>query len=308
MEFRRFDLQCESMRTAIPVLLLSVACAGSTLEPGKPVTIWPTSAPGETAALEEHDTTTEKSPLVAGRRVIRLTGVSSPTITIYLPPKERNTGAAVLVFPGGGYSILALDLEGTEVCEWLNSIGVTGVLLKYRVPARAGTPREGAPLQDAQRAIRLVRAHAKDWDVHPDRIGALGFSAGAHLAANLSNNYDKRTYDPVDEADQISCRPDFAAIIYPGLITKNNAGETLASEMRVTANTPPTFLLQAEDDPVHVENSLLYYAALKKAKVPADMHLFAKGGHGYGLRHTELPVTGWPKLAEQWMRSIGAIR
>jgi len=240
--------------------------------------------------------------------VIRLTGVSNPTITVYPPPKERNTGAAVLVFRGGGYNILALDLEGVEVCEWLNSIGVTGVLLKYRVPARAGTPRRGAPLQDAQRAIRLVRAHAKDWGVHQDRIGALGFSAGAHLAAELSNNYDKGAYDPVDEADQLSCRPDFAAIIYPGLITEKNTGEKLAPEMTVTANTPPTFLLQAEDDPVRVENSLLYYAALKRAKVPADMHLFAKGGHGYGLRHTELPVTDWPKLAAQWMRSIGAIK
>ncbi len=300
--------QCESMRTTIFSLSFFLACAGFGQETAKPAAIWPAGAPGETAALEEHDTTTEKSPLVAGRRVIRLTGVSSPTITVYLPPKEKNTGAAVLVFPGGGYSILALDLEGSEVCEWLNSIGVTSVLLKYRVPARAGTPREGAPLQDAQRAIRLVRSHAKDWEVDPDRIGALGFSAGAHLAANLSNNYDKRTYDPVDEADRISCRPNFAAILYPGLITKSNAGVELAPEITVTENTPPTFLLQAEDDPVRVENSLLYYAALKKAKVPADMHLFAKGGHGYGLRHTGLPVTDWPKLAEQWMHSIGAIK
>ena len=239
--------------------------------------------------------------------MVRLTDVGNPTITVYLPPKEKNTGAAVLVFPGGGYSILAYDLEGTEVCEWLNSIGVTGVLLKYRVPARAGTPRAGAPLQDAQRAIRLVRAHAKEWGVRPDRVGALGFSAGAHLAADLSNNYEKRAYDPVDEADKLSCRPDFAAIIYPGLITEKNAGEKLAPEMTVTAHTPPSFLLQAEDDPVHVENSLLYYSALQKAKVPAEMHIFAQGRHGYGMRHTELPVTDWPKLAERWLRSLGMI-
>jgi acetyl esterase/lipase len=295
------------MRTAAVVLFVSVVYAGSTLEPAKPTSIWPKGAPGETAPLAEHDTTTDKSQLIAGRRLIRLTDVSNPTITVYLPPKAKNTGAAVLVFPGGGYNILAYDLEGAEVCEWLNSIGVTGVLLKYRVPARVG-PRKGAPLQDAQRAIRLVRAHAREWDVHQDRIGALGFSAGAHLAADLSNNYEKRTYEPVDEADQISSRPDFAALIYPGLITENNAGEKLAAEMTVTANTPPTFLLQAEDDPVKVENSLLYYAALKKAKVPADMHLYAKGGHGYGLRPTALPITGWPKLAEQWLRTIGAIK
>jgi acetyl esterase/lipase len=295
------------MRTANFVLLFSVACAGAVLESGKPVAIWPNGAPGEGAPLVERDTTTDKSPLIAGRRVARLTDVGNPTITVYLPPKEKNTGAAVLVFPGGGYSILAYDLEGTEVCEWLNSIGVTGVVLKYRVPARPGTPRAGAPLQDAQRAIRLVRAHAKEWGVRPDRVGALGFSAGAHLAADLSNNYEKRTYDPVDEADKMSCRPDFAAIIYPGLITEKNAGEKLAPEMTVTARTPPSFLLQAEDDPVHVENSLLYFTALQKAKVPAEMHLFAQGRHGYGLRHTELPVTDWPKLAERWMRSLGMI-
>jgi len=295
------------MRIVNFVLFVPVVCSGATLESGKPVAIWPNGAPGETTPLVEHDTTTDKSPLIAGRRVARLTDVGDPTITVYLPPKEKNTGAAVLVFPGGGYSILAYDLEGTEVCEWLNSIGVTGVLLKYRVPARQGTPRGGAPLQDAQRAVRLVRAHAKEWGVRTDRVGALGFSAGAHLAADLSNNYEKRTYDPVDEADKISCRPDFAAIIYPGLITEKNAGEKLAPEMTVTARTPPSFLLQAEDDPVHVENSLLYYAALLKAKVPAEMHIFAQGRHGYGMRHTELPVTDWPKLAERWLRSLGMI-
>lgn len=297
-----------SMRTAVFLLFFSAAYAGSILEPSKPTAIWPKGAPGETTALEEHDTTSDKNPLIAGRRIIRLTDVGNPTITVYLPPKAKNTGAAVLVFPGGGYNILAFDLEGTEVCEWLNSIGVTGVVLKYRVPARVGTPRRAAPLQDAQRSIRLVREHAKEWGVREDRIGVLGFSAGAHLAADLSNNYEKRAYDPVDQADKINCRPDFAALIYPGLITEKNAAEKLAPEMTVTAHTPPTFLLQAEDDPVHVENSLLYYAALKNAKVPADMHLFAKGGHGYGLRHTELPVTDWPKLAEQWMRSLGVIQ
>src|SRR5947209_8529317 len=186
------------MRIATLVLFLSVAPAGSTLEPAKPFSISPKGAPGETTALEEHDTTTEKSPLVAGRRVIRLTGVSNPTITVYLPPKERNTGAAVLVFPGGGYNILAYDLEGTEVCEWLNSIGVTGVLLKYRVPAPAGTPRRAAPLQDAQRALGVVRQHASEWHADPKRIGILGFSAGGHLSAMASNNFDKRTYETVD--------------------------------------------------------------------------------------------------------------
>lgn len=300
------------MRIAPLLCLLSaaapVAPAASIPETLKPVAIWPKGAPGETAALEEKDTTDEKSQLIAGRRLIRLTGVSTPTITVYPAPKDKNTGAAVLVFPGGGYNILAFDLEGTEVCEWLNSIGVTGVLLKYRVPAKRGSPREIAPLQDAQRAIRLVRAHAGDWGVNPQRVGAMGFSAGAHLAAALSTNFDKRTYEPQDEADKIGCRPDFAALIYPGLLTEKNDGVHLLAELTVTARTSPTLLVQAEDDPVKVENSLIYYAALKQAKVPAEMHLFAKGGHGYGLRRTELPVTNWPHLAEQWLRTLGATK
>jgi acetyl esterase/lipase len=258
--------------------------------------------------MQEKDTTDDNGRLVGGRRVMRITGVGNPAITVYPAPAGKNSGAAVLVFPGGGYSILAYDLEGTEVCEWLNSIGITGVLLKYRVPARQGTPRQGAPLQDAQRAIRLVRAHAADWGVNRARVGALGFSAGAHLAAALSTNFEKRTYDPVDEADQLSNRPDFAALIYPGLLTANNDGQHLATDMTVTSKTPPTFLLQAEDDNVKVENSLLYFAALKHANVPAEMHIFAKGGHGYGLRRTEVPVTRWPQLAEQWMRSLGVIQ
>jgi acetyl esterase/lipase len=282
--------------------------AASTLETMKPVAIWPIGAPGETVALEEKDNTKESDKLIAGRRIMRVTGISNPTLTIYPAPKSKNTGAAVLVFPGGGYSILALDLEGTEVCEWLNSIGVTAALLKYRVPTRKGAKRGAVPLQDAQRAIRLVRAHAADWGVDTARVGALGFSAGAHLAAALSTNFEKQTYDPLDEADKLGTRPDFAAVIYPGLLLENNEGPQLASELTINANTSPTFLLQAEDDGVKVENSLTYYAALKQAKVPVEMHLFAKGGHGYGMRRTELPITNWPQLAEQWMRTLGVIK
>ncbi len=294
------------MRHAIGLYV--ILAGGATVLCADCLAIWPRGAPGETGTIgPEHDNTTPKDGLIAGKTVIRLTNVSDPTITIYRAPKEKNTGAAVLVFPGGGYSILAMDLEGTEVCDWLNSIGVTGVLLKYRVPARPGSARAGAPLQDAQRAIGLVRYHAKEWGLDPQRIGALGFSAGAHLAAALSNNYDRRSYDTVDESDRLSCRPDFAAIVYPGLLTVKNAGLQLGADMKVTANTPPSFIVQAEDDPVHVENSILYYIALKDAKVPAEMHLFAKGRHGYGLRRTEAPVTGWPALAEQWMRSLGML-
>jgi len=291
------------MRTATLFSLF----AASLLQAQKPVPIWPKGAPGETVAMEEKDTTDANAKLVAGRRLMRITGVTSPTITVYPAPKEKRTGAAVLVSPGGGYNILAFDLEGTEVCQWLNSIGVTGVLLKYRVPARKGTERELAPLQDAQRAIRVVRAHAADWVVNPERVGALGFSAGGHLTAALSNRFGDRTYDPQDEADKLSSRPDFAALIYPAYLTESNEGQRLAADMKITAQTPPTFLLQAEDDGVKVENSLIYYAALKQAQVPAEMHLFANGGHGYGLRRTELPITAWPQLAEKWMRGLGVM-
>lgn len=271
------------------------------------IRLWPHGAPGEKSnAVKERDTTTAKDPLVAGRRVIRLTGVTDPTITIYRPLK--NTGAAIVVFPGGGYQILAMDLEGTEVCDWLNFIGVTGVLLKYRVPPQPGATRYKAPLEDAQRAVGFVRDHAKSWDINPHHIGVMGFSAGGNLAALLSNNFHTRTYKPVDGADQVSCRPDFALLIYPAyLAIKKPQGFVLAPELHVTPQTPPTFLVQAEDDPVHVENSLFYFLALKNAKVPAEMHLYAKGGHGYGLRRTAMPITGWPVLAAKWLHTVGVL-
>jgi acetyl esterase/lipase len=214
----------------------------------------------------------------------------------------------VVVFPGGGYTILAMDLEGTEVCQWLNSLGVNCALVKYRVPVRAGLPRHGPPLQDAQRAVGMVRYRAAVWGLDPKRIGVLGFSAGGHLAAALSTNFDTRTYDAVDDADKLSCRPDFTLLIYPAyLTTKSDQGPKLAPELKVTAHTPPSFLIQAEDDSVGVENSLVYYAALRAARVPAEAHLFPIGGHGYGLRSTPQPITGWPHLAEAWLRSLGVL-
>jgi acetyl esterase/lipase len=241
--------------------------------------------------------------MVAGKPVIRLTNVSNPTITLY-QPSGKSTGAAVVVFPGGSYRVLAIDLEGTEVCDWLNSIGVTCVLLKYRVPDSGPYPKSAAALQDAQRALGMVRTHAAEWHIDPQRIGVLGFSAGAHLAAALSTHFEQRLYDPVDAADQLSCRPDFAVIVYPGYLAISEQNFAPNPEIHVTEKTPPSFLVQAEDDPVHVENSTLYFLELKNAKVPAEMHLYAQGGHGYGLRQTELPVTRWAELAETWMRTI----
>ncbi len=219
-------------------------------------------------------------------------------------PTAKNTGAAVVVFPGGAYRILAIDLEGTEVCDWLTSAGITCVLLKYRVPDSGPYPKSPAALQDAQRALGIVRSHAVEWHIDPQRIGVLGFSAGAHLAAALSTHFDQRLYDPVDAADQVSCRPDFAVIIYPGYLALAEQNFAPNSEIHVTDKTPPSFIVQAEDDTVHVENSTVYFLALKNAKVPAEMHLYAQGGHGYGLRRTELPVTAWPSLVETWMQTI----
>jgi acetyl esterase/lipase len=244
--------------------------------------------------------------LYGGKRVVRIGNVSTPTITLYRPPQDKDTGVAVVVCPGGGYEILALDLEGTEVCHWLNSVGVTAVLLKYRVPARNGSERHTAPLQDVQRALGVVRYHAAEWHIDPKHIGIMGFSAGGHLAAAASTRFEKPTYEAVDESDQVSCRPDFAMLIYPAYLIRQK-GPDLEPELTVSSNTPPTFLVQTEDDQIPVENSLFYYLALKNANVPAELHLFAKGGHGYGLRRSNPAVMSWPKRAEEWMHGLGVL-
>ena len=268
------------------------------------IALWPHGAPGaQPNAGPEMDTTTAKEPLIAGKPVIRLGNVSTPTLTLYTP-QGKNTGAAVVVFPGGGYRILAIDLEGTEVCAWLSSKGITCVLVKYRVPDSGPYPKSAAALQDAQRALGIVRTHAADWHIDAQRIGVLGFSAGAHLSAALSTHFDKRLYDPIDAADQLSCRPDFAVIVYPGYLALSEQNFAPNSEIHVTAQTPPSFIVQAEDDPVHVENSTVYFLALKNAKVPAELHIYAEGGHGYGLRRNGLPVIDWPRLVETWMQTI----
>ena len=269
--------------------------------------LWPQGAPDPLPVVgPEVDTSSSKDSLIAGKPIIRLGNVSSPTLTVY-SPKDKPGGAAVVVFPGGGYHILAIDLEGTEVCDWLNSIHVTCVLLKYRVPDSGPYPKSPAALEDAQRALGIVREHATEWRIHPHRIGVLGFSAGAHLAAALSTNYDHRLYALVDSSDKLSCRPDFAILIYPGYLALPDQQFAANPDIHVTAQTPPSFIVQTEDDPVHVENSTVYYLALKNAQVPVEMHLFAAGGHGYGLRPTALPVTHWPDLAATWLHNIGML-
>jgi acetyl esterase/lipase len=270
--------------------------------------LWPQGAPGaRPGGSAEVDTTTANDDLIAGKPVVRLGNVSTPTLTIYAPAAKSN-GAAVVVFPGGGYHILAIDLEGTEVCDWLNATGITCVLVKYRVPDSGPYPKSSDALQDAQRALGLVRARAVEWHIDPQRIGVLGFSAGAHLAAALSTHFDHRLYDPVDAADQISCRPDFAVIVYPGYLALSEQAFAPNPDIHVSEKTPPSFIVQAEDDTVHVENSIVYFLALKNAKVPAEMHLYAQGGHGYGLRRTVLPVTTWPMSVETWLHTIKVLQ
>jgi acetyl esterase/lipase len=261
----------------------------------------------------ETSTTREKDHLVAGKPWVYVERVSRPTMTVY-SPTGKNTGAAVVVFPGGGYQILAIDLEGTEVCDWLTAKGITCVLLKYRVPGDGKEPRSGpypkspVALEDAQRTVGLVRFHAAEWHIDPHKIGVLGFSAGGHLVAAMSTHFNKRVYPAVDAADKESCRPDFAVALYPGHLSIAPKSFELNSDIRVTSQTPPTFLVQAEDDPVDsVKNSLVYYAALKEAKVPVEMHLYAHGGHAFGLRRTQHPITEWPQLVETWLGTIGMI-
>ena len=268
------------------------------------IPLWPQGAPGaQPNPAPEVDTTTAKDNLIAGRPIIRLGNVSTPTLTLY-SPKGKNTGVAVVVFPGGAYRILAIDLEGTEVCDWLNSAGLTCVLVKYRVPDSGPYPKSSAALQDAQRAVGIVRSHAIEWHIDPNRIGVLGFSAGAHLAAALSTHFDQRLYEAIDAADQLSCRPNFAVIVYPGYLALAEQNFAPNPDIHVTDKTPPSFIVQAEDDTAHVENATVYFLALKNAKVPAELHIYAQGGHGYGLRRTALPVTTWPQSVMTWLHTI----
>jgi len=314
-----------SSTTAALVLALATFTAGITLNATaaprearakgaaqvlEPILLWPGVAPGDKGDIGvEHDTT-DQLPNGGGPKdgIIRLGNVSKPSITIYRPSKEKDTGAAVVVCPGGGYSILAMNLEGTEVCQWLNSVGVTGVLLKYRVPARAGRDRSAAPLEDAQRALGIVRHRAAEWGIDPHRIGILGFSAGGHLSACASTAFENRGYTAIDDSDKESCRPDFTVLIYPAYLTPENDHSHLAPEITVTKQTPPTFIAMTEDDPVHMENGLMYALALKNAGVSVELHIYPTGGHGYGLRPSKNLVSHWPERAGEWMASQGLLK
>jgi acetyl esterase/lipase len=300
-------------RPSLAIFLVVIACAHSPANadvwqpsPGHvQVPIWPGAVPDAVA-----DPKPETGDSGGGAF-----DVSRPTMTMYAP-QGRNTGVAVLVFPGGGYQALAMNGEGAEICDWLASRGITCVLLKYRVPDSGPTMKNGhtyyppvqTAVQDAQRTLGLVRQHAAEWHVDPHKIGVIGFSAGGHLAAAVSTRFARRAYPLVDAADKLSCRPDFAILVYPGHLWTPGTELTLRSDIRVPADTPPTFLLQAEDDHVDpVKHSLTYYAALQKAHVPVEMHLYAQGDHAFGLRRKELPIGRWPALVEQWLHDLGVL-
>jgi acetyl esterase/lipase len=316
------------MKPLLIALCLSVALSSGSLHaqshawqptPGHTqIAIWPGNVPDARPVTgPETVDTTSQPDLVAGKPWVWVGNVSQPTMTVYSPP-GRNTGAAVVVFPGGGYQILAIDLEGTEVCDWLTSKGITCVLLKYRVPGYPSQrelnsgpyPRSPLALEDAQRTLGLVRYHAAEWQIDPHKIGVLGFSAGGHMVAAMSTHFEHRIYPAVDAADNVSCRPDFAVALYPGHLSLADNSTDLNPDIasHITPQTPPTFLLQNEDDHVdRVEDSLSYYMALKRSGVPVEMHLYAQGGHAFGLRHTKYPATRWPQLVETWLTTIGMI-
>ena len=285
-----------------PVLGLAMASATLAAEATQTLDVWPAQAPGEKGDIgPEKWQPTPKGEKVA---ITRLENVSKPTLAIYAPPKDKNTGTAIVICPGGGYFILAMNLEGEEVAAWLNSIGVTGIVLKYRVPARKGQPRHLAAVQDAQRALSVVRARAKEWDIAPGRIGILGFSAGGNVAAITSTNFDKRQYEAADETDKVSCRPDFAVLLYPAWLVD---GKGLVPEIAVTPQTPPVFFAHAGDDKISAESSIQMHLALRQAKVPTELHVFTDGGHGFGLRPSAHAISGWPRLCEQWLRATKLI-
>jgi acetyl esterase/lipase len=266
------------------------------------VKLWPGKAPGETKEIgpEKYQ---ENKP---GDTIKRLTNVSEPTISVYPAPKDKATGAAVLVAPGGGYSILAIEHEGTDVCTWLNAIGVTAVLLKYRVPVREGQePRTLAAIQDAQRAMSLVRSRTTEWGIDPTRVGMLGFSAGGNLTA-WTCCHDKREYAAADDADKQPFRPNFAVLVYPGGVV--DKGGALRPEFAVTKDTPPMCFVHASNDNVSSENSVAMYLACKKAGVPAEMHLYAAGGHGFGMRKGPHPAATWPDRVGEWMTARGYLK
>lgn len=281
-------------------LTFALALSAQGADPS-PIKLWPGKAPGETKDIGAEVLTPPKND----KDVKRIGKVSEPTITVYAPPKGKANGTAVIVVPGGGYNILAIEHEGTQVCEWLNTLGVTAVLLKYRVPRReAQTPDNRAMVQDAQRALALVRANSKEWNINPDRVGMLGFSAGGHLTVCTALTKE-RLYDKVDDADAASHLPNFCVLVYPAYLVDKEG--KLKPEFAVTKDSPTMFFAHSTDDPVTSDSSVALFTALKKAGVSAELHLYATGGHGYGMKKVPHPCASWPDRAGDWLKARGLL-
>ncbi len=274
--------------------------------PDTTLKLWPSTPPGgipEGIGEEKWTPGNENPPIV------RVGNVSIPTLGFY--PAENPNGACVVIFPGGGFEILAYNLEGTEIAQWLNSIGVSAVIVKYRVPLRAGLPKHYAPLQDAQRAIRLTRAHAEEWGIDPSKIGVLGFSAGGRLTVAAALDYDVKTYDPIDEADELSARPDFAIPIYPAYLMDDErdmkASTPLSDELNIREGLPPFFISVAGNDENRPAAAARFFIQLKEVGVPCELHIPVKGGHGYGLRSYGGVASEWGSNCEKWMRAMNIL-
>ena len=289
-----------------------LACTGFAAAP-LVVDLWPGKTPGDVGINGQENSRIHPSPLVGPTKLI--TNVTKPTLTIYPPAKDKNTGMAMLICPGGGYWDLYWELEGEEVAAWLNSVGITGIILKYRVPRRPGDVRGEpplGPLLDAQRAVSLVRSRATEWGIDPKQIGMVGFSAGGHLALATATSFEKRTYDPIDAIDEVSCRPDFAVLCYSGYLKAKDKDEIWPG-LHIPADTPPILLAHANDDSEKVggsnaENSAFMYIALKRAGIPVELHIYANGNHDFGVRQNEKLPSSWPQLCINWLRSQGLLK
>lgn len=276
------------------------------------VEVWPGQPPDDNAQVGTErvlmSQKLDRKQVEVTEQTRMITDVTKPTLTICHPAKDKDTGTAILICPGGGYWNLFWQLEGEEVADWLNSIGVTGIILKYRVPRHADEPKDlpaRRPLQDAQRAVSLVRSKAKEWGIDPQRIGIVGFSAGGHLAIATATSFEKRTYPAIDDIDNISCRPDFAIPVYPGYLKARDKDE-LAPSLRIPAGTPPVFLAHGGADIISPpENSVLMYLALRKAGVPAELHVYAKAAHDFGVRPSDQPCSTWTESCAAWLRHQG---
>jgi acetyl esterase/lipase len=280
------------MKNILALFLFSFLSMTSFSQKNDILYLWPGKVPGEIK---------EKMPPVTGANVndniFRYSEVTNPALEVFRPDPSKNNGAAVLVCPGGGYSILAYDLEGTEIASWLNKLGFTAFVLQYRIPQK----KEGA-LQDVQRALRIIRSDAKKWNINPEKTGVMGFSAGGSLSARASTLFNKKTYSPVDKSDSLSCRPSFTMLIYPAYLDEG-PNLTLTPELKLSKDVPPMFIFQTSDDP-YGNSALVMAGALRNAKIPVELHLLSSGGHGYGLRPGKTAAETWPVLAEKWLGTI----